>query len=170
MLKSFKSYLLLGIKLFQIFFQLLKYLNKCAHGTARKSSSNPVKSKSINQSKICSKFQRCIWNPFENLLKILAFLRWIAKKAPTYMFDWVLNTYIPEVDNIDTRTTSFMLFMCFYCLLWTNLVHWLSCIFDIFRKLTFPLFWTIKQHLEKILKIEKSKWHNASQITEMIQE
>ena len=120
----------------------MKYLNNCAQGTARKSSSNPFKSKSINQSKICSKFQTCISNPFENLLKILAFVPWIAKKAPTYMFDWVLNTYTPEVDNKDTRTTSFMLFMCFYCWLWTNLVHWFSCIFDIFHKLMFSLFWT----------------------------
>ena len=31
-----------------------------------KSSSNPVKSKSINQSKICSEFQRCTYNPFIN--------------------------------------------------------------------------------------------------------
>ena len=52
---------------------ILKYLNRCAHGNARKSSSNPVKSQSINQSKICSKFQRCTYNSFENLLKVLAF-------------------------------------------------------------------------------------------------
>ena len=25
------------------------------------------------------------------------------------MFDWVLNTYTPEDDNKDTKTTSFML-------------------------------------------------------------
>ena len=132
----------------------MKYLNKCAHGTARESSSNPVKSKSINQSKIYSKFQRCT-------MKILAFVHWIPKKAPTYMFDWVLNTYTPEVDNKDTTTTSFMLFLCCYCWLWTNLVQWFSCIFDIFHKLMFPLFWTSNHHLVKVLKIEKNRWHNT---------
>ena len=163
----------------------MKYLNKCAHGTYRKSWSNPVNSKSINQIKICSKFQRCAYNPFEDLLKILAFVPWIPQNAPTYMFDWVLNTYTPEVDNKDTRTTSFMLFLCFYYWLWTNLVHWFSCIFDIFHKLMFPLFWPSKHHLGKVLKIEKNRWHNTLlkclsrksfgiknvlQITEMIQE
>ena len=101
------------------------------------------------------------------------------------MFDYVLNTYTPEVDNKDTKTWYFVSFMCFYCWLWTNLVHCFSCIFDIFRKLTFPLFWTSKHHLGKVLKIEKNRWHNTLpkcsrrkrfgiknvlQITEMIQE
>ena len=74
----------------------MKYLDKCAHKTDRKSSSNPVKSKSINQSKICSKFQMCIQNQFENLLKISAFVPWIAKKSsnvhvwldPQYLHLW----------------------------------------------------------------------------------
>ena len=61
--------------MFDFFFKInFKNLNKCAHGTARKSSRNPVKSKSINQSLICLKFQRCTSNQFENLLKILAFV------------------------------------------------------------------------------------------------
>ena len=77
---------------------------------------------------------------FPKLTFQIDFVPWIPKKAPTYMFDWVLNTYTPEVDNKDTRTTSFMLFLCFYCWLWTSLVHWFSCTFDIFYKLMFPLF------------------------------
>ena len=36
--------------------------------TDRKSSSNTVKSNSVNQSKVCSKFQRCIQNPVENII------------------------------------------------------------------------------------------------------
>ena len=41
------------------FFQneFLKYLNKSAEETDRISSSNPAKSKTINQIKICSKLQ-----------------------------------------------------------------------------------------------------------------
>ena len=71
--------LVLSIKLFDSFFRnkFLKCLNKCAHETGRKSSSNPAKSKSSNQSKICSKFQRCI---FRTQLKISAFVHWISKK------------------------------------------------------------------------------------------
>ena len=102
-----------------------------------------------------------IFNPFVNLLKNLAFLLWIAKKAPTSMFDWVLNTYTPEVDKKDTRTTSFLLLMCFYFWLWTNLVQWFSCIFDIFRKLMFSLFSKSKQHLGKVLKNARNRWHNT---------
>ena len=133
----------------------MKYLNKCAQGAARKSSINPGKLKSINQSKTCSKFHRFFYNPFENVLKILAFVPLIVKNALTHMFDWVLNTYTPEADNKDTRTTSFMLFLCFYRWLWTSLNHLFLCVFDIFHKLMFPLFWTSKYHLGKVLKIEK---------------
>ena len=132
-------------------------MNKCTHGTARKSSINLFKSKSINQGKIYSKIQRCTLNPYENLLKILAFVPWIANKATTYMFDWVLNGYTPEVDNKDTKTTSFMLFLSFYYWLWTNLVHWFSCIFDIFHKIMFLLFWTSKHHLGKVLNRRHDK-------------
>ena len=80
----------------------------------------------------------------------------LQKKAPTYMFDWILSTCTSEVDKKDTRATSFMLFLCFYCWLWTSSVHWFSCIFDLFHKLMFPLF-----HLGKVLKIEKNRWHNT---------
>ena len=77
------------------------------------------------------------------------------------MFDWVLNTHTSEVDNKDTRRTTFMFFLCFFCWLWTNFVHWFSCIFDTFHKLMFPLFWTSKHHLGKVLKIEKKRWRNT---------
>ena len=90
-----------------------------------------------------------------------AFVPWIAKNAPTYMFDWVHNTYTSEGNNKNTRTTSFMLFLCFYCWLWTNFVHWFSCIFDIFHKIMFLLFWTCKHYLRKVLEIEKNRWHNT---------
>ena len=155
----------------------MKYFNKCADRTARKYSRNPVKSKF----KVLEVYLESIWKFIESL----AFVPWIAKKAPTSMFDWILNTSTPKVDNEDTRTTSFALFLCFYCWLWTNLVHWFSCIFDIFHKLMFPLFWPSKHHLGKVLKTEKNRWHNTLlkclsrksfgvknvlQITEMIQE
>ena len=54
--------LVLSIKFFEFFFEneFLIYFNKCAYETGRKSSYNPAKSKSSNQSKICAKFQRCI--------------------------------------------------------------------------------------------------------------
>ena len=52
------------VKIFQN--KILKYLNKCAHKTGRKSPSNPAKSKSSNQNKSYPKFQRCIQNPVEN--------------------------------------------------------------------------------------------------------
>ena len=77
---------------------------------------------------------------FRTQLKILAFVPWIANEAPTYMSDWVLNTYTSEVDNKDNRTTSFMLLLCFYCWLWANFVHWFSCIFDMFHRLIFHCF------------------------------
>ena len=49
--------LVLSIKLFEFHFQneFFKYLNKSAHEIGRKSSNNPAKLKSSNQSKICSK-------------------------------------------------------------------------------------------------------------------
>ena len=54
--------LVLSIKMFEFYFQnhFLKYLNKFAVETGKKSSSKLAKSKPSNQSKICSKFQRCI--------------------------------------------------------------------------------------------------------------
>ena len=85
-----------------------------------------------------------IWKFIENF----CFCPLNCKKA-----HWVLNTYTPEVDNKDTRTTSFMLFLCFYCWLWTNLVHRFSCIFDIFHKLMFPLFWPNNRNDSRINKI-----------------
>ena len=98
---------------------------------------------------------------FRTQLKILAFVPWITNKAPTFMFDWVLNTYTSEVDNKDNRTTSFMLFLCFFCWLWTNFVHWFSCIFDMFHRLIFNCFEQINIIWEKVLKIEKNRWQNT---------
>ena len=97
-----------------------------------------------------------IWKFIENF----SFCSLNCKKSSNVHVWLVFNTYTPEVDNKDTRTTS-LLFLCFYCWLWTNLVHWFSCIFDIFYKLMFPLFWPNKNHLGKVLKIEKNRWHNT---------
>ena len=65
---KFLEYAMLVSNCLSFFYQneSLKYLDKCVRETARKSSSNPTKSKSSFQSKICSKFQRCIQNPVEN--------------------------------------------------------------------------------------------------------
>ena len=53
--------LVLSIKLFEFFFKMsFRNIWIFAHETGRKSSSNPAKSNSNNQCKICSKFQRCI--------------------------------------------------------------------------------------------------------------
>ena len=93
---------------------------RSVYGTGRKSSSNPVNSKSINQSKICLQ-----------------------------MFDWVLNTYTSEFDNKDSRTTSFMLFLCFYCWLWIIFVHWFSCIFDMSHKFIFHCFGQVNNIWER---------------------
>ena len=112
LLKSIKSYLVSSIIFFFFFFEMnfWKYLNKCAHETDRKSSSSPAKSKSIDQSKIFSKFQRCIQNPVENF----CFYILIAKNSPLQIFNWVVNTHTSEVDNKDKRVTSLMLLLCFY--------------------------------------------------------
>ena len=93
---------------------------RSVYGTGRKFSSNPVNSKSINQSKICLQ-----------------------------MFDWVLNTYTSEFDNKDSRTTSFMLFLCFYCWLWIIFVHWFSCIFDMSHKFIFHCFGQVNNIWER---------------------
>ena len=78
------------------------------------------------------------------------------------MLVWGLNTYTSEADNKDTRKTYFMLFLYFYCWRWTNFVHWFSCIFDIFHKLMFPLFWTSKRNLGMVLRIEKNRRHYSN--------
>ena len=126
--------------------------------------------------------QNNIFSGFLRLVKNLPHQNF--RFAPTYIFDWVVNTCTPEVGKKDIRTTSFMLFLCF-CWFWTNLVHWFSRVFDIFHKLMFPLFWTSKHHLRKIFKNEKNRSHNTLlkclsrksfgiknnlQTTEMIQE
>ena len=122
---------------------------------------------------------------FRTQLKILTFVPWIAKKAPTKMFNWVLKIYTSEVDNKDSRGTCFMLFLCFYCWLWTNFVHWFSCIFDIFHKLIFHCFGQVSTIWERFLILKKNRSHNTLlkclsrksfgiknvlQITEMFQE
>ena len=63
--------LVLSIKLFEFYFEneFLKYLNKFAHETSTKYSSNPAKSKSSNQSKSVQSFR----DVFRIQLKILAF-------------------------------------------------------------------------------------------------
>ena len=100
--------LVLSIKMFEFYFQnhFLKYLNKFAVETGKKSSSKLAKSKPSNQSKICSKFQRCI-------------------------------------------------LAVFYCWLSTDFLHWFSCIFNIFQKFIYPLFWTSKRHLGRVSKTLK---------------
>ena len=92
-------------------------------GSDRKSSSNPVKSKSINQSKIFSKFQRCIKKPVENI----SFCPLNCKKSSNVDV-WLGPQYL------------LMLFLCFYGWLWANFVHWFSCIFDMFHKHIFHCF------------------------------
>ena len=114
------------------FFQneFLKYLNKCAHETGRKSSNNPATSKLSNQSKICSKFQRCIYNLVENFSFCLLNCKKISIVDASEMTD------TSENDDENTKTTS-ITFLRFYCRLWTNFVHWFSCIFNIFQKFSF---------------------------------
>ena len=122
---------------------------------------------------------------FRTQSKILAFVYWIAKKAPSLMFNLVLNTHTPGVDDEGTRTISITLLWCFCCWLWINFVQWLSCIFNMFQKFMFLLFWASKRHLGRVSKIEKNRWlnvflkfsirkifgiKNLLQITTMIQE
>ena len=74
-----------------------------------------------------------------------------------------LDTFheVSEVDNKDTTAKSLMLFLGFYCWLWTNFVHWCSWIFDIFHKFMFSLFLTNKHHPGRVSKIEKNRWHKT---------
>ena len=47
------------------------------------------------------------------------------------------------------------MFLCFYCWFSTSLVHWFSCIFNIFQKFMSSLFWTSYRYLGRVSKIEK---------------
>ena len=65
------------------FFYLVENLLHQNFWFPSKSSSNPVKSKSVNQSKIRSEFQRCTYNPFINYyLFSLEFQKKLQRTCP----------------------------------------------------------------------------------------
>ena len=86
---------------------------------------------------------------FRTQFKKLAFVYWIARKAPSKLHVELGPEY-PQLWSWWQRHHNNIIhsFLCFYCWLSTNFVYWFSCIFNILQKFMFPLFWTSKCHLE----------------------
>ena len=147
MLKSFKSYLSLKIFIFfsKLIFEIL-YLNKRAHETDRKSSSNPANIYlfKVNNGyirtmcEICSKFRGI----YRSQLKILAFVCLLFFQTFS-----LVDVIIPEVHNKETRTMLLTLFLCLYCWLEHVLPMCIHAYFTYFSQI-FHIFWTRKRCLE----------------------